>query len=133
MSNDQDISLSQFEDIERYLLQEMEPEEATAFAVRLSPDAVLKAKTDELRLTFLAIQEGKLQSRLNQFHQHEIKTASDKKVFTVFSNGTRWLAAASIILVAAIAAWLFLKPASGEALYAAYFKPDDGPISAIGI
>jgi len=132
MNNDQEMSAFQFGEIERYLMHEMSPEEEAAFRARLDTDALLKAKTEELKLIFLAIQESKLQSRLQQFHQEKIEKVSEGHVH-IFNYGKRWLAAACVILAAGLAVWLFLKPAPEEHLYADYFKPDQGLISVMGI
>lgn len=133
MNDNNNISPDQLEQIERYLQQQMSAEEQQAFVAKLSSDASLKQATDELRLLFVGVQEAALQQRLDQFHEGVTTTASTSTAKVVRMPASRkWAIAASLLIVVTVAAWLFFTTGNKKDLYATYYQPDPGLISAMG-
>lgn len=115
------ISTEEIERIESFLDGSMSDSDKIAFEEQLKSDPELQAKTDEIRLLQVGIQEAILAKKLASFHQPAAK------VVTMKSNRTKWLAAASVLILLAAGAWfLFLQKNPNEQLYANYFKPDPG-------
>lgn len=129
MSKDQSISQQQLEEIESFLRHEMPEEERGMFEARIKKDVELKKLTDEIRLLFIGIQESSLTKSLAGFHNG----LSEKKITTVFKLDTRWMVAASLFIIASVAAWLLLTSDSdNEKLYSKYYQPDPGLMTAMG-
>lgn len=126
------ISPEAFEEIERYLRMQMTADERKAFEQKLTADATLQDRVKQVQLILTGIQEVSLRARLPHFHA-ELQAPTDKGVQTGRTiTLKRWLAAASILLVLAVCGWLlFGKKGQSEKLYAAYFRPDPGLISAM--
>jgi len=129
----EDISQEEWETLERYVLNEMTPDERTELESRLSADASLQAKLAEVKLLMVGVGETMLQEKLQAFHRDmpvaEKELRIDKAPASSFKT---WLLAASILLVAGVGGWLLLNRGSGsERLFAAHFKPDPGLITAM--
>lgn len=131
MNRNTNISEEELDNIECYILNNMSPKEHVAFTLKLSHNADLKSKVNEVRLLLMSVEEAVLQEELNAFHKElpaqEVRQSTGK----VSSLRTR-LAAASLILFCATGVWLFLSRLSKEEkLFSEYFKPDSGLISAM--
>ena len=118
-----DILPEELERIERFLGNEMDAAEAAAFTAALESDATLRDKTEEVKLLLLAVKEAAVKEKLKEYHT-EIKPAAKTPVFSM----KRWLVAASVAIVAAVAAWFFLinKTGADKKLYSKYYTPDPG-------
>lgn len=124
----------QIDDIERYLLHQMQPEEKWDFEKKLASDESLKKATDEMRLLLLGVQEATLSEKLDSFHK-DIEAAqpvSIKKSVTLFSAKRLLLAASVIGIMILGACFLWLRKSETDRLFAQYFKPDGGLITAMG-
>lgn len=133
MDKHQHIPPEDVEEIERFLQHEMAPQEQEAFLARLSSDAGLKQSTDEIRLVFLGVQEAALRGKLAAFHESlNLAAGNETKSRAKWVSLKKVLAAASIIGVLAVAAWLIWgRKSSDERLFADYFRPDAGLVSAM--
>ena len=128
----QDISQEEWEQIENYVLDNMTPEERAAFDAELANDPALQLKVENMRLLLVGLKEGILHNKLDTFHQQVPKAAKEIKMNRRPSSVKTWLIAASILLLAGVGGWLLLaKGNSNERLFAAYFKPDPGLITAM--
>ena len=118
-----DISPEELERIERFLNNEMDAAESAAFAAALKNDASLRDKTEEVKLLLLGVKEAAVKEKLKDYHT-EIKPAAKTPVLSM----KRWLVAASVIIVAGVAAWFFLvnKTDADKKLYSKYYTPDPG-------
>jgi len=133
LDKDESITQEQLEEIERFLQQEMPVQEKQAFLARISVDIELKKKTGEMQLIFLGLQEASLQERLDDFHKGLTTGIKGQKLPAgKLLSMKRWLAAAALIGVIAVSALLiFFRASKEEALFAKYFQPDAGLISAM--
>lgn len=121
------------EEIERYLLHQMPPEEAAAFAQKLSLDAALQRSVAEMQVLLLGIQETTLAAKLDGFHESTQKEqfAGAKKSAKIFSF-KRLLIAAIVIGIVVLGAWAALfNKSETDNLFAQYFKPDSGLVTAM--
>lgn len=118
-----DISPEELERIERFLNNEMDVAESAAFAAALESDATLRDKTEEVKLLLLGVKEAAVKEKLKEYHT-EIKPATKTPVLSM----KRLLVAASVIIVAGVAAWFFLinKTDADTKLYSKYYTPDPG-------
>ncbi len=121
-----------FEEIESYLLQDMTAEEQQAFTQKLTGNTLLQEQVHQVRLTIIGIKEQALSESLNGFHKElpKAETATIKKIKKTPLQ--RWLVAASILLALSVGGlWLYNRSTPNEKLFATYFKPDPGLISAM--
>lgn len=133
MNNQNLIPQEQWEEIERFLLDEMSSEETERFQERLSLDPRLKKVTEEMKLLSIGIQELALQDKLTLFHEELIKDNTKQKKNGRLLSMNRWLIAASVIFVLVISGYFFFgKKNKNEALFAQYFRPDPGLVTAMG-
>ena len=128
------IQQEQWEEIERFLLQRMSPEEENMFRVRLSTDNNLKKATNEMKLLIVGVQESSLEAKLDNYHSE-----MQGRVIMAHKKSARirpiwWLAAASVIAVLLVSAWFLVWNKNSDAsLYAEFFEADPGLISTMGI
>lgn len=133
MDNTQDIPQEEWERMERYVLNNMTPEERAEFDARLSDDVSLQAKLSELQLLMVGVNEAVLQEKLAAFHQEIPAREKEYRIgHRKTSSLKTWLIAASILFIAGVGGWLLLqRDSSEEELFATYFKPDPGLITAM--
>ena len=133
MNNEESISPEQLEAIERFLHNKMQPQEKEAFITLVSSNEFLKKNVDEMRLIFLGIEEASLTEKLVAFHNDSARKSKSSKQGAVRTLSIEsWLAAASVLMIISIAAWLiFLKPDKNERLFTEYFHSDPGLVSAM--
>lgn len=134
MNRNTDISPEEFERIERYLLKQMPDDEYEAFAKQHRNDPTLAGKIHSVTLMLVGIQENTLLERIDAFHQNlsVLKERTNHPSGKVFRM-KRWLVAGSLIVLAGLAALLFLnKSHKSDRLFFAYYKPDRGLITAMG-
>ena len=134
MNSEQPIPQDQMEEIDRFLSNEMTAEEEARFRDRLSQDPKLQQYTNEMKWLTLGIQEAALESKMADFHRQLEKKGngahhSGGRVMTM----GRWLAAASVLLVVAFAAYFFTRDNNNAGtLYSNYYQPDPGLVTAMG-
>lgn len=121
------ISPEEFDQIEQYLAGNLLPNEKEAFDFKLKQDPDWAAKLKEVELLLLGIQEEELKSTLRSLHSRMQENTQEKKAAPVRSMGMRWLAAASVLIIAALATWwLAGSKNQQEKLFAGYYTPDPG-------
>jgi tetratricopeptide (TPR) repeat protein len=124
------ISPEAFERIESYLFGQMTAEDRQVFEQNIATDELLKAQVEQVQLMLIGIKEASLTTKLNHFHNElpaSNKVGKTNNLFTL----RRWLVAASITLILALGGWLLFKKSNNEKLYADFFQPDPGLISAM--
>ncbi len=134
MIHQHDISQEEFEQIERYLNNEMGAEEAAVFVAQMITDEKLQQKVEEVKLLLLGLKEAVLEEKLNTFHSN-IKSNDQplSKTVPMFPRYKKWLIAASVISIAFLSVWWLVNADNeNEKLYAAYYSPDPGLITAMG-
>lgn len=132
MNTEHEISVPEFENIERYLLHGMEGEELKAFEQSLTDDPILRKKLAEIRLLLLGVKEAELSDKLNEFHNNLLAKKKDAPVKPL--TIPRILMAAAMIIIVSMGAWLyFLKMSDEEKLFTRFYKPDPGLISAMSV
>ena len=132
MNRNEDISQEEWERAESYLLNTLPPDERTRFEQKLSADEALRASLAELRLLLMGVNETVLHEKMQSFHQALPATAPARQMNRYRFSVPVWIAAASVVLVLLLAGWFFLlKEKSHERLFADYFKPDPGLITAM--
>jgi len=128
------ISTEEFESIEQYVLGETSAEQRLAFDNKIATDKSLAAKVTEVKLLLAGIDTASLKERLNSYHNNIKKNHPQKGSSKIIALNSKLLVAASVALLAAVSVWLYtLKANKYEKLYAAYYKPDPGLMSAMGI
>lgn len=122
------IPQEEFELIEQYILKQMPPEAYNAFTGRLENDNELQEKVHTVKLMLTGIQEAVLTPQVSSFHR-EVAGPVIKK-FTA----KQWLAAASVVLLAGLGLVLFFsRNVKEEKLFARYYHPDPGLVTAMGV
>lgn len=123
-----EISEKDFEQIERFLLGRMSPEESSAFEGEINENPELKASVDEIRLAINSVEAEGLKRDLDSIHGELYGKGS--------SGGNRfliWSMAASFAVLIGFAFWFFQGSISSERLYSEYAYKDPGlpvPMSA---
>ncbi len=132
MKLDYEISADELALIENHLTQNLSPDEMILFEQKMSSDINWQHKIEEAKLLILGIQEAKLSQRLDQFHE-QMTVASAQPRSKLFQLRTRWMVAASLLLVFSVAAWLLLSNKNEfDKLYAGNYTPDPGLLTAMG-
>jgi tetratricopeptide (TPR) repeat protein len=127
------ISTEEFATIEQYLLGETSTEQRLAFENKMETNRTWAAKVNEVKLLLAGIETASLKERLDSYHINIKKNHPEKGGGKIISMRRKLMVAASVALLAAVSVWLFtIKGNKYENLYAAYFKPDPGLMSAMG-
>lgn len=132
MDTNYTISVQELESIEQYLLGTISPGERLSFENKMAEDAVWAAKVKEVKLLLAGIEIGSLKECLDGYHAGIKKNTAAKQPGKIVSMRRRLAVAASVALLAALAVWVFtLNGNKYEKLYASYYKPDPGLMSAM--
>lgn len=134
MNKNYTISTEELESIEQYLLGKCDAEQTKNFETKFETDPLWASKVNEVKLLLLGIESTALKERLDVYHTQLKKNAPSTVGGKIIPWQRKVMVAASVILVAAISVWLlFSKENRYEKLYAKYYKPDPGLMSAMGI
>lgn len=134
MDTNYTISAEEFESIEQYVLGETSAEQRIAFENNIATNESLAAKVTEVKLLLTGIETASLKERLNSYHINIKKNNPEKGSGKVIALNRKLLAVASVVLIAAASVWLYtIKGNKYEKIYEAYYKPDPGLISAMGV
>lgn len=121
------ISPEEFDLIEQYLSGTLSPEEKGRFEKRLQEDPEWAEKLREMQLLVMGIGEEDLKNKLQSFHEQMIAGTVERKQAPVRSLSRKWLAAASVLLIATLATWwLTGRKDPQETLFTHYYSPDPG-------
>lgn len=133
MDTNYTISTAEFENIEQYLLDMMEPAQRIAFEERMQKESNLANKVGEVKLLIAGVEKASLKERLNGYHESIKKNQPEKGGTKIISIQRKLMVAASVALLATLSIWLFTTSKNKyEKTYAAYYKPDPGLMSAMG-
>jgi tetratricopeptide (TPR) repeat protein len=125
------ISPEEFELIEKYLLNQMEQIEKKQFEQNLNANPALKQKLEESRLMLLGIKEASLESRLAEFHSATRVVKLDQPKISSVVSMKKWLAAAAVVIVVGIAAFLIFSIDGNERIFNEYYRTDPGLVTAM--
>lgn len=127
-----DIPQDEFELIERYLSKELSTTEQLAFEQRLAADTQLQQWLKQARLFSVGIQEAALTEKIETFHS---VPDLNKQAPVVKINWIKRIAVAAAVILAVTTGviWLTSQKNTNEKLYAAYFKPDPGLPTVMGV
>lgn len=132
MKLDYNLPPDEMELIEKFLRNELTPEEATLFNERKTSDQHWIEKINETRLLLTGLQEPALQQSMDRFHATYISGQQPVKGKVIGFN-IRWAVAAAAMLVVSLATWLLISGKNRyEKLYAGYYTPDPGLLTAMG-
>ncbi|MBA3985678.1 MAG: hypothetical protein H0X63_03665 [Flavobacteriales bacterium] len=134
MSNLHQINKEELETIEKYLDGSLPPEASLAFQKSLEDSEILRDTVSEYKNLFRDIEGAVLKDKLQVFHENMLQQNKEKsKKILLIKNRLhilRYAAAASVILIAAIAGiWFLNQTPENEKLFASYFTPDPGLIT----
>ncbi len=116
-----DIGQAEFEEIERYLLGDMDTAEREAFEVRLSTDQMLRNEVVLQRQLMVTVETGTLAAK-NKATQH-IQVPTPIRKLTSYR---KYAAAIVFIVVLGLFGWWYYVTETDNDLYTAYFRPDLG-------
>ncbi len=134
MDTNYNISTEEIASIEQYLMGRTNAEQRLAFESKLAADSSWVFKVNEVKLLIAGIEKATLKEQLEGYHANIKKNQLSKSGGRIILWQRKWLVAASIALLAAISVWLFIsKESKHEKLYATYYKPDPGLMSAMGL
>lgn len=134
MDTNYTISTAEFESIEQYLLDRMETEQRIAFENRIQTDSAWAYKVGEVKLLLAGIETATMKERLNSYHENLKKNQPEKGGGKIIFIQRKLTVAASVALLATISIWLFTTSKNKyEKIYATYYKPDPGLMSAMGV
>lgn len=134
MDRNYTISTEEFETIEQQLLGKATMDEQRAFENKLSEDSSLASKVTEVKLLLAGIETLSLKDRLDIYHNNIKKNHPLTSGGKIISFKRKLLMAASVALIAAACVWLYNMAGNKyEKLYTAYYKPDPGLMSAMGV
>jgi predicted Zn-dependent protease len=132
LDKDQQISQERLEEIERFLQLEMTQEERVSFLSRIQVDPELAEHVNEMQFLYVGVQEASLQQRLDRFHEEIPRNSADTTSGARMFSLRTLLAAASIIIVFAVSGWwLFIRTEPNQSIFADFYSPDPGLISAM--
>jgi tetratricopeptide (TPR) repeat protein len=127
------ISTEEFESIEQYLLGETSTEQRLTFESKMKADISWAAKVNEVKLLLVGIETASLKERLDNYHINIKKNHLPTSGGKVISMRRKWMVAASVALLVAMSVWVFTtRENKYQKLYATYYKPDPGLMSAMG-
>ena len=131
MNLDYNIDAGEIELIEKYLQDQLEAGEKELFNKKMNTDSHWTKKINETRLLLIGLKESQLQESINGFHA--ALDGQTKAHGLLVSFNKRWMIAASLLIAVSIAAWFVLNDKNKyEELYADYFIPDPGLLTAMG-
>lgn len=134
MKKNYTISTEELESIEAYLRGEITAEQKKNFDTKIDNEALWASKVQEVRLLLTGIEAASLQERLDGYHAVLKKNHPPLKKAKLFSINRKWLVAAAVSLLVAVAGLVyFFADNRHQKIYANYYKPDPGLMSAMGI
>lgn len=128
-------SQQEFERIEGYILGLMTDAEKQSFESELEIDQNLRARYEDIKVLLQEVELASLKDTMEEFHA-ELKTSTP--VIPIISKKSFvWkplAVAASLLFLLAITLWIFLgNTTENEKLYRAYYQPDPGMVTAMGL
>jgi tetratricopeptide (TPR) repeat protein len=131
MNEKTNISIEEFEQIEKYLLDSLSPEETRKLETKIGNDPVFTAKVEEVKILIRGVESASLQDKLDTYHQ---RMSSSETVKASQGSGSRipiYAVAALFIALLGIF-WFFNAESDSEKLFAKHFTPDPGLPTQMG-
>lgn len=134
MDTSDNISQQEFERIESYILGLMTDEEKKSFEAELNLDPKLRANVKDLKVLLQDVERASLKESMDEYHA-ELKATPVVPMLPHKQFNWKPLAiAASVLFLLAISLWVFLGNSNeNEKLYTAYYQPDPGMVTAMGL
>lgn len=135
MNNSRHITEDELELIDKYLHKDLAEVELSVFEQRLATDAEWKEKVEEVKMLSIGIQEDALLSKLDSFHNAIPASDTTAKPKIIEVNWLKRLAVAAILIlgITTLSWLLFFQKTGTEKLYAAYYSPDPGLATLMGV
>lgn len=134
MDTTDNISQQEFERIESYILGLMTDEEKKSFEGELNLDPKLRANVKDIKALLQEVERASLKESLDEYHS-ELKSTSVIPLLPERQFKWKPLAiAASVLLLLAVSFWVFVGSSTqNEKLFMAYYVPDPGMVTAMGL
>ncbi len=131
MENTDNITPELLETIDRYITDEMNESERTAFETRMASDKKLAALVKEMQQLVSAVETVALREQLEEFHNSIAQPTDDKvkKLHPVshYKRPMRWIYSAAAVLLVLMGIFYFTNMDSpSERIFARNFVPDPG-------
>lgn len=127
-----DLSQESFEQIERYLLDQMADQEKSSFEAEMEKDQILAKQTEGLRNLILSSEIHGLQESMDRFHDDLAEDVGKIKKLNAPFPLKRYLIAAAIGILILIGIFsLQNRGSQHEQLFASYFQADPGLITSM--
>src|SRR5690554_3172353 len=127
MENRPNITQEELELMERFWRGAFaDREEERQLRERYTTDNLWRNRADGVRLLMLGIQEAELEDRMEDFHQQATRPV--KKISWLW-----WGIAACLAAAVTSGALFFFSKSPEEKLFAAYYKPDPGLPTLMGV
>ena len=130
MNTENDISSDQLELIENYLMLKLTANQRAEFEDRLKQDSELQNKLEELGGVFNGIKQAARFQKVEEWHAkilHNPKHSTPGRIV----NYKVWMVAATILTFCASIWLIFFSKNKEEQLFAKYYKPDFGMVTAM--
>lgn len=134
MDTTDNISQQEFERIESYILGLMTDEEKKSFEGELNLDPKLRANVKDIKVLLQEVERVSLKESLDEYHS-ELKATPVVPMLPQKQFNWKPLAiAASVLLLLAVSFWIFVGTSTeNEKLFVAYYLPDPGMVTAMGL
>ena len=134
MDTNYTITTDELESIELYLLGEKSSEQKLSFRNKMSEDIYWADKVTEVKLLLAGIETASIKERLDSYHINIKKNHPEKGGGNIIALRSKLMVAASVALLVTMSVWVFTMQGNKyEKLYVAYYKPDPGLMSAMGL
>jgi tetratricopeptide (TPR) repeat protein len=129
LRNLENITQETFEQLESYILGQLEAAEAQALELRMQSDPVLEAQYREVRQLVAGIEQAALKEDLEKYHMEMVPEVG--RVVPFFSRYRLAVAAGLVLLLAALGWVIFQERNPYDRLYADFYLEDPGLITAM--
>ncbi|MFB6341678.1 tol-pal system YbgF family protein [Saccharicrinis sp. FJH62] len=131
MNKPHNISQAEFERLESYILNRMDQDEKTKLEAELQHDPVLMEKYTEIRQLMECIEEVEIREKMDQFHEEIERNQKNGRTKKLFLFSRAFAVAASVIILLVLLVYLFMRPDRNQRLYAGFYQPDPGLVTAM--
>lgn len=126
MNPNYNITQEELEYIERYINNNMKPDELAGFEEKLNNNPDFKNQVEDIKTLLLGIETQALTEKIETFHNELPDTKSPKEQPSKVRHldFRKWVAAAAVII--AVGSFWFFNGNSNSKLYSKYYAPDPG-------
>lgn len=134
MENPNYISQEEFERIERFLVGEMPEDERHSFEKEISENEALRQYVAEISIILQEVATNKLRDAMNDFHEELVDSNTVESLPQSLKRTVWWPWAVAASIALALCLWVFIgNQNANERLFTAYFTPDPGLVTAMGV